>query len=56
MLPWADIGPTSARRRVLKYEELGDNFDESGKDKALDMAPYSHEDERDALEEFLDEF
>ena len=56
MLPWADIGPTSARRRLLEYDELGDNFDRSGDNAAVDMGAYSQEDGRDAGEDFLDEF
>ena len=56
MLPGADIGPTSARRRLLKYDELGDNLDRPGGNKTLYMAAYSHKDERAVGEEFLDEF
>ena len=56
MLPWANIGPTTARRRLVEYDELGDNFDRSGDNEAVDMAAYSQEDGRDAGEDFLDEF
>ena len=51
MLPWADIGPTSARRRLLEYDELGDNFDRSGDNEVVDMIAYSQEHGRDAGEE-----
>ena len=56
LLPWADIGPTSARRRLLEYDELGDHFDRSGDNEAVDMAAYSQEDGRDVGKDFLDEF
>ena len=50
------MGPTSGRRRLLEYDEPGDNFHRSGDDEAVDMTAYSQEDGRDAGDDFLDEF
>ena len=48
--------PQLRRRRLVEYDELGDNFDRSGDNEAVDMIAYSQEHGRDAGEDFLDAF